>query len=276
METTINNNTGYNYKHVIYLETDEHRFYTRPIKYSNKNSSSNRYYNRRNTNFKNYVSPSYPLTRTKSQITDMIFANSWYGGYFLTLTFDPTLVNCKDYNAAFSAIEHFTENMKRNNPNIKYILIPELHSKGTWHFHGIINYIDDDEMIISDTFKSSENNHRVSPLYFNKGINYAKKISDNPDFSIYNICFYITKNFSTDLKNAPKRADKFIASSNLKEPMAETFLLPNANRFEEMNILKADKNLSYIHTVEISGNTITYIGIKHDNYDLYNSTYATF
>ncbi len=58
--------------------------------------------------------------------------------YFVTLTFDDEKVNASNYPEVSESLAKWLNNMKHQNPNMRYILAPEPHPKsGRIHFHGI-------------------------------------------------------------------------------------------------------------------------------------------
>mgnify|MGYP001047270585 CR=1 FL=1 len=80
------------------------------------------------------------LYRTKQAIIDLAYHNGimipWE--YFVTLTFDDKKVNANNYDTLSPALTKWLNNMKHQNPNMRYILAPEPHPKsGRIHFHGI-------------------------------------------------------------------------------------------------------------------------------------------
>lgn len=80
------------------------------------------------------------LYRTKQNIIDLAYHNGlivpWE--YFVTLTFDDKIVNANDYDSVVQALHKWQDNMKHQNPNMRYILAPEPHpTSGRIHFHGI-------------------------------------------------------------------------------------------------------------------------------------------
>lgn len=59
--------------------------------------------------------------------------------YFITLTIDPKKLDNTDFNLVSEKLNIWTNNLKkRYAPDLKYILVPELHKDKTkWHFHGL-------------------------------------------------------------------------------------------------------------------------------------------
>ena len=83
------------------------------------------------------------LYNTKSNLIDLVYHNSmikpWE--YFVTLTFDPKEVDSLDYHKVSEALAKWTNNMKHQNPNMSYILVPELHKSGRIHWHGVFRSV---------------------------------------------------------------------------------------------------------------------------------------
>lgn len=83
------------------------------------------------------------LYNTKQNIIDLAYENSldtpWE--YFVTLTFDDKLVDAKHYDYVADKLTNWLDYIRRSNPCMKYILVPELHKSGRIHFHGIFKNV---------------------------------------------------------------------------------------------------------------------------------------
>lgn len=78
------------------------------------------------------------LNRTKQNLIGICRANRW--DYFITFTFNPRLVNSKNYEEVCIKAGQYMNNLKKRHcPEMKYVLVPELHSDGEkYHLHGLI------------------------------------------------------------------------------------------------------------------------------------------
>lgn len=75
--------------------------------------------------------------RAKNNVYDIARANKW--DWFLTLTFDPGKVNRYDYSECLKKLQKRFDNIRTKYcPNMRYLLVPELHKDGGVHFHGLI------------------------------------------------------------------------------------------------------------------------------------------
>lgn len=71
--------------------------------------------------------------RARSKVRRLALANEFE--YFVTLTLDPEKVDRHDPAAIMKIANRWLDNMVRRK-GLRYILVPELHKKGAFHFHG--------------------------------------------------------------------------------------------------------------------------------------------
>lgn len=74
--------------------------------------------------------------RAVQTVYDIAKSNIW--DWFITLTFDPEKVNSYDYDECVEAIKLFTQRLRDKSKDFVYLLVPELHEKGRYHFHGLV------------------------------------------------------------------------------------------------------------------------------------------
>lgn len=93
------------------------------------------------------------LSRTRSKIYELSACNPWE--YFVTLTISPDGHNRHDLKTFYKELSKWLNNIKyRSGVDIKYLLIPEPHKDGAWHFHGLFYGIPDNwltEFSMNDT-----------------------------------------------------------------------------------------------------------------------------
>lgn len=77
------------------------------------------------------------IRRAKSSIRDYVKTNVDLN-YFVTYTLDPKIMDRYDSIAIYSRVRDWLSNRVRRN-GFKYILVPERHKDGAWHFHGFVN-----------------------------------------------------------------------------------------------------------------------------------------
>ena len=95
-----------------------------------------------------YLKSAESLSRSKSKIFEYIYCNNF--DYFVTLTIDPKRHDSMDLSGFFSKLSRFFRYYRSQyNANVQYVLIPERHEKGGWHFHGAVKGIPKDKLIIN-------------------------------------------------------------------------------------------------------------------------------
>lgn len=127
------------------------------------------------------------LSRTRNRIFEYAFCMD--SCYFATFTFDSSLLNRYDYDECSAAMQQCLRRLRRYDKNLQYIVIPELHKDGAFHFHGLfsshlpLNYI--------GVFKGRKVWH-LPDSYFPFGFHEFTLVEDSSRVSTY-ITGYITK-----------------------------------------------------------------------------------
>lgn len=73
------------------------------------------------------------MRRARAKLRRLALANDF--SYFVTLTLDPLKIDRYDGQAVVKALSRWADNMVRR-AGLRYILVPELHKDGAFHFHG--------------------------------------------------------------------------------------------------------------------------------------------
>lgn len=73
--------------------------------------------------------------RAKAKLRRLALANEFE--YFVTLTLDPEKIDRYDGQAIVKALGRWADNMVRRH-GLRYILVPERHKDGAFHFHGFM------------------------------------------------------------------------------------------------------------------------------------------
>jgi len=183
------------------------------------------------------------MIRTKNKVYDYAMANTW--DYFLTITLDKQKIDRYNYTIISKKISKQFNNIKSKGvaPNLKYILVPEQHKDGAWHFHALISNIGN--LRLNDSLR------RVNglPIYnipnFTFGFTTCLKIYNNSGISQY-----ITKYITKDLTKIAFGKKKYWVSRNLTIPIIDkclftiddlSFVLKNSN------ILNAKTKVSFVN-----------------------------
>ena len=81
------------------------------------------------------------IVRAKSRIYEIAMCNEW--SHFVTGTIDPRKHDRYDLPEFRKKLNSFIKNQRVRvpAPDLKYLIIPEQHMDGAWHFHGLFNGI---------------------------------------------------------------------------------------------------------------------------------------
>lgn len=98
------------------------------------------------------------INRTRSIVYDIVYCNEWT--FFATFTFNKEYVDRYNYLEVSAKLRKFLNNYKtRYDKNFKYLIIPEKHKDGAFHFHGFV-YCEK-----LDSFIDSGHKYHGEPVY---------------------------------------------------------------------------------------------------------------
>ena len=160
----------------------------------------------------NYIPSISSLSRTKGLVRDLVLCNDFE--LFCTFTFDPEKVDSfvfsKCWHVMSTWLHHQRDNSREKGIEFKYLIIPEQHKSGRWHFHALISGY---TSTLKDTKLVTEG---LRPIYnitsFRSGFTTAVAIDSKQGVSNY-VTKYITKDF---IKTFNQR--RFFCSRNLTRP----------------------------------------------------------
>lgn len=154
--------------------------------------------------------------RTIQKIYNYSRGNIW--DCFLTLTFDPKKVDRYDYSVCVKKLSQWLKNLKKVYPNMVYVVVPEQHKDGAWHFHGLFSGINDCLIPSGHCDKTGRMIYNVGKYKF--GFSTATFV-DNQEA----VCKYLTKYITKDLCEVTKGRKRYWVSRNCQLPPEETFVL---------------------------------------------------
>lgn len=128
--------------------------------------------------------------RTVQSIYGIARSNKW--DLFLTITFNPQLVDSTNYEEVVKKTSNWINNLKKRvAPNMKYLLVPELHADGKkWHFHGLLANCDELTLVETDIVRNGKTVYNLDNWKY--GFTEVTKVEDTRRVSSY-ISKYITK-----------------------------------------------------------------------------------
>lgn len=148
--------------------------------------------------------------RAKQAVYDYARSNDF--DWFVTLTLDPSKCNRFDYDSCRNELKRFTKYLTES--GFKYLIVPEQHENGAFHFHGLIQ--GNLPVVPALNVKTHD---VIDGVYwiknYDSGFTTATKIIDRGKTATY-----ITKYLTKDLQ-VPKGRKRYWNSSGLNKPVKE-------------------------------------------------------
>lgn len=161
------------------------------------------------------------LVRAKNSIVDIALANNFK--YFFTLTFKP-IFDRFDLSACLNSFRITLKKMNRaRGCSIKYLIVPEQHKNGAWHFHGFFTSDIEKFLYLNDYgYLSIESLDR-------NGFCNIQVIQNKERIASY-VTKYVSKNLSKGIK---KFNHSFYCSTGLSRGISDIDKLYNNEYFNE-------------------------------------------
>ena len=194
------------------------------------------------------------LSRTKNKIYHIARSSTWE--WFITLTFDRNITDSSSYDIVIKKLTQYLNDIeKRKCPDIKYLVVPELHADGAhYHFHGLLSNVD------GMRFRySGHDDKKGNPIYnildWKAGFTTATRVTDTDRVSSY-ITKYITKGSEQYLKNKKR----YYASRNITLAETERLIMDR----DDFEALYSDR-ITYCKTINVPAahQQITYYELKY-------------
>ena len=151
------------------------------------------------------------ISRARTKIFEYAICNDF--DYFVTLTVNNDFLDRYDLKAYIKKLGQFIRDYrKKHNVNIQYLLIPEKHTDGAWHMHGLIKGIPREHLSLNKYgYKDWEE--------YSKRFGYISidEIRNQVAVSKY-ITKYISKSINTGGGVTEKESKMYYNSRGLKRP----------------------------------------------------------
>lgn len=192
------------------------------------------------------------FVRTKKTVYDIARANCWE--WFLTFTFSPDKVDRYSYEECASKMSNWLKYMRKQCPDMVYLVVPEKHKDGAFHFHGLF----------SNCFKlglrfSGYYDNSGRPIFnvgkYNYGFTTATQVSDSKRAASY-LSKYITK----DLCSVSMNRKRYWVSHNAERPIVEEYLLENLEDERLFEVISSF-NVTHMKKVHNAFVDVTYLEV---------------
>lgn len=218
------------------------------------------------------------FNRAKKRIYDYGRNNAWE--WFFTFTLSGDAVRDRtDYRECSLKVRKWLNNIQqRKCPDMRYLVVPETHKSGGWHFHALVSGVDELSFEVAKnnrrTLKRPDGTESDNPYYglplrthypdgdyiynirdYKAGFSTATKIKDTKKAVSY-IVKYITK----DLCNVTSGHRRYYPSKNLELPERRLWLLNPRELPEFIAMLEESNGVKLVEKCTKS------IKIEEENY----------
>lgn len=199
------------------------------------------------------IDRSIECSRNRTINTVYSYALSNEFEWFYTFTFNPDKINSYDYSECTAALKSWLDYTRKHYaPQMKYIIVPELHKSGRIHFHGMFANVDSIPLTYSE--KGSTSHTRVYNLpTYKYGFTTATVIKDSD-----RTCSYVLKYITKELCAVSKNKKRYWCSKNLNKPKETVYNLDIDFFAEQLDSLS--ENITYAKTITIP-NAHNYINL---------------
>ena len=184
--------------------------------------------------YKNHVDE-VSIKRTKKKVYDYAKSNEWE--WFVTFTFSPDKVNRYDYDECTKYLSKWFNNLKRSSPALSYLVVPEQHKDGAYHFHGLFSGMNEHQIewtgkyvikrvrgLRSKFVRTKEKIYKIGS--YKLGWMTATRVRE-----MEKVTSYITKYITKDMLDGLHGRKRYWCSRNLVLPLEEVFILDATDRF---------------------------------------------
>lgn len=195
------------------------------------------------------------LKRTRKKVYDYARSNDW--DWFVTLTFDKNKVDRYSYDDCVKKLSSWLKVIGRRNSGMWYLVVPERHKDGAWHFHGLFGGLSESELVWSGRYviRKVKGDKRVKFVRSKDKIYQLGKyrlgwstatIVKNKD----KVTGYITKYITKDMMEGLPSRKRYWVSRNLQLPVEERYLLDEWDKFILSDEKEEDARYSTTSSVE--------------------------
>lgn len=157
------------------------------------------------------------MSRTMQHIYHICRSNQWE--WFVTLTFNPEKVDSFNYDECTKRLSKWLNNIRsRQAPDLKYVMVPELHKSGRFHFHGLWSRIGSIKMV--DSGKRDKGQVIYNIGNYKLGFTTATIIRDQS-----RVAGYVSKYITKDLCAVTDSKKRYWASRNLDSAPDEYYMI---------------------------------------------------
>lgn len=204
------------------------------------------------------------VCRARSKIWELAMCNDW--DYFFTVTLDPKKYDRFDLDIFHEDFTKFLYEYKHRKYKIQFLIIPEQHESGAWHFHGLLFGLPKSELQL---FRLGDKMSKrlVRLIRSGRELYSWSSVSDKFGFNTFEpvnnyqaVCKYVTKYINKDIAKSVTEfgAHTYFRSRGLNERkylfkgfLSSEITLPVVNSYKDNFATVCDYELNKENIEEI-------------------------
>lgn len=178
--------------------------------------------------------------RTKQSV--FMYARCVEWEWFITLTFSGEKVNRYDYEECSNRARKFMNNQRnRYAPDLQYLLVPEQHKDGAWHFHGLLARTGN--MRFFDSGIRDKGQVVYNMVKWQYGFTTATKVKD-----VHKVAKYVGKYITKHICDCTPGKQRYFVSRNIPLPKVSVMYCEDGeiNKFLEKFEESSGKRISHV------------------------------
>lgn len=191
------------------------------------------------------------VRRTKRKIMELARCASW--SLWCTLTFDPKKIDRYDFKLCSKRMREWLQwQRKQYAPDLQFLVVPETHKDGAWHFHALLGNIG--SMELTSSGKYTINNQEIFNLSGWKWGFTSACFIDSDTESLARIASYVSKYMTKECYQLAVGAHRYYASNNLGHPRTVKWLSRSEESKEaDLKTICEEEGKSIVFTNEHKG-----------------------
>ena len=188
------------------------------------------------------------MNRTINKVYELSRSNYWE--YFFTMTFAQDKVDRYNYDDCSSKLTQWLNYTRKHYaPDMVYLVVPERHKDGAFHFHGLFSNIGN--LPLSDSGHKQNGRTIYNLPTYKYGFTTVSMVGDSGKASSY-----LTKYITKELCSVTSGKKRYWISRNAKHPDIETMTIEGSfiDKLE-----KFDGHIEYSKTLDGFYQTVTYL-----------------
>lgn len=199
------------------------------------------------------------VSANRSKNSVYTYARCEFWEWFVTFTINSEKKDRYDYSECSKAVRDWLDNQKqRFAPELKYLVVPEMHKDGAWHFHALLCNCGDIKFVYSG-HKDKKGNLIFNLDSYRLGFTTATRVKD-----YHKVAKYIGKYITKSLCELTKGKQRYYVSKSINKPETRIMCFDKSeNDLYDFVVTLANSTGQELKYVSSVGNDKSYTKVKY-------------